>query len=235
MDVTAARRASAAAQTILRESNPSLVIDGKFGSFTKATYDKADARTRADVDGVVRALGFPAGVESLYSQYKVAKSTGSGQTVFDLQVVPAVVREARRRGLNPAFAIGQLALESGWGKAVPLTADGRSSNNFGGIKWATDQTSEFASSQTKEATKSGGLVSIVDRFAVYSNADEFAKAYFRYLYDTSKHYPGLAQAKTADAYAKILQDGGYAGKDNKQYAVQLVGVIRSAERRYDLA
>lgn len=239
MDVTAARRASSAAQALLQETEKSLIIDGKFGAFTYKVFKLSKPELQAAVESIVTSLGFPGGVESLYAQYTSIKATpsgSSGSSVFDLQIVPAMVREGKRRGVNPAFPIAQLVQESEWGKRSPLGNDGKPSLNFAGLKWNSvlPRTARKATSPTWEVVK-GKRVSISADFAAFDTPSEFAKAYYDYVYSgpSSYRYPGLAEAKTALQYGNILQKGGYATDPN--YGDAIAKVAKSVERRYAIA
>jgi len=236
MDVTSARRASAAAQALLQETDRSLIIDGKFGTFTKKVFDRSPDGLKTAVESIVKSQGFPGGVSSLYSQYTTRKATtSSGTDVFDLQVVPAVVREGKRRGVNPAFAIAQLVQETGWGKSTPLGDDGKPSFNYAGLKWnsVSPRTTRFATARTGEVY-AGKRATITDRFAAFDKPSEFALAYFDYLYSgpSAYRYPGLKEAKTALEYGTILQKGGYA--TDPRYGKKIAAISASVERRYAL-
>lgn len=232
---TAQRRAATAAQTILKESTPSLIVDGKAGSFTKSVYDKTDDATKTVVDSVIRSLGFPGGMKELNSSYASDKvkavSTSDKSAVFDMQIVPAMVRKARSIGISPVFPITQLLIESG-GTHTPLKPDGSPSYNYAGIKWATVKTVERVSAATTEFI-SGKNVRVNADFAVFTSANDFVDAYFRYLFETSKRYPGLKDAKSANEYGAILKKGGYA--TDPDYASKFASMAKQASSRYALA
>lgn len=239
MDLAKLRRSVSAAQSILKEIEPSMIIDGKPGSFTETAYNRAPADLKQQVDAVVAALGIQGGMKAAIEVYKTEKaklttsSSTSGSSVFDLQVVPAIVREARRRNLNPVNYLTQLCLESGYGKSTPLQPDGKPSYNYGGIKWQTDKTALKAPAMTPEVIK-GKRVRIMQDFAVYDSPDAFAKAYFRYLFDSpsARRFRGLADAKTPFEHGAILQQGGYA--TDPEYASSFAKVAKTVSRRYDV-
>lgn len=243
LDSSVVRRAVAAAQSILREGNPSMLIDGKAGTYTLEAYKRASASDRKAVDGVMSALGVNGSLPQANKEYKQSKSdaaatpsaNGSKQAVFDLQIVPAVTREARRRKLNPINFITQLVLESGYGKSTPLKADGSPSYNYAGIKWNSVKTPEKAWANTAEFLD-GKNVMIKDAFAAFTSADEFAVAYFNYLFNgpSSYRYKGrLEVAKTPFEFGAVLQQGGYA--TDPKYAEKFAGIAASVAKRYSLA
>lgn len=238
MDITKNRRATAVAQTVLRESTPSLIVDGKPGSFTVTAYQRADSAMRGDIDRLMASMGYPGSVRQLNEEYNSAKgsavATGNDQSIFDLQVVPALVREARARGVNPIAAVTQVALETGYGKSTPKAEDGSPSYNYGGIKWQSVKTAKKAFARTQEVL-GGKAVSLVDAFSVFNSPSEFAQAYFNYLLNgpSSYRYKGLRDAKTPFEYGAILQKGGYA--TDPRYADKFAKLADSVSRRYDLA
>jgi len=229
------RRATSAAQAVLKEKNSSLIVDGKPGTFTFNAYNASDAKTKADVDQVVTLLGIPGGMRALHDYYVGAKAqatnSNDAQGIFDLQVVPALIRGARQRGIDPFSVIAQIALESNWGKSTPKADDGSPSYNYGGIKWAALKTPKQAHAKTGEVI-GGKAVKITDSFAVFDTPAAFADGYFHYLLDgpSSYRYKGLDKAKSAYEYGAILQKGGYA--TDPQYATKFAAIAKSAEKRY---
>lgn len=237
MNLTASRRAASAAQAILSESDKDLVVDGKVGSYTIGVYRRSPIDLRNAVDSIVKSLGFPGGLESLYGMYQQAKLAGTGaSTIFDLKVVPAIVREARRRGLNASFFLTQLCLESGYGKSTPMGDDGRPSLNFAGLKWnsVTPRTTRKATAGTTEFVR-GNATKSIEVFAAFDTPDAFAKAYFAYLLEgpSSYRYVGLTAASTGREFGDILQKGGYA--TDPQYAIKFANSVKTVERKYALA
>jgi len=233
-DLAVVRRAVSAAQAILRETDSELLIDGKPGTRTLRSYLGAPPHIREAVDKIMFALGSK-GMRSENEAYAQAKSEaasapqGSGdKTIFDLQIVPAVVREARRRAVNPVFYIGQLGLESGWGRSTPHLPDGRPSYNYGGLKQNSVGSAQGVVAATKEQVGSA-LVGGKASFAVFGSADEFAKSYISYLLDKPR-YKGLADAKNPTEFAQVLVRGGYATDAN--YSNKVVSAIAFAQRTY---
>lgn len=235
MASAAVRRAVSAAQAVLRESTPSIQVDGKPGTFTFNAYKNAPTDAKADVDRLLVALGAGGDMKKLHEQYQSEKTAaiakGDGAGIFDLQVVPAVVRESRRNGVDPMTAIGHLAMESNWGKSTPKADDGGPSYNYAGIKWNSVKTKRKATANTGEFVN-GKAVNIRDAFAVFESPDEFAKAYFDYLLrgPSAYRYKGLQNAKSALEFGGILQKGGYA--TDPAYATKLAAMAKSAEKRY---
>lgn len=251
IDLKVARRAVSAAQAILREQSPNMVVDGKPGTFTIQVYRNSPAVLKQAVDDVVTALGVTGTLERLHTEYTDVKAAtreaptadSSKQQIFDLQVVPALTREARRRGLPPVHFITQAALETGYGKSTPLRENGQPTYNYGGIKWEAVKTPEKAYAKTKEQTKAGKEYEIKDAFAVFASPSDFATQYFSYLFNGPSSYrykkgykgisPGIENAKDPYSFGSALQIGGYATDVN--YATKFANSAASVARKYALA
>lgn len=240
-DITAQRRAASAAQAILSEAEPKLVVDGKAGTFTGSVYDKASSSTRAAVDAVVKSLGFAgfAELRTLYVKQKteLAQLGAIGNTgVFDLQIVPAVIREARRIGLNPSFVLAQLCLESGFGRSTPRGDDGSPSLNYAGLKWnsISPRTARKATAATNEVI-GGRQIRENAVFAAFDSPSHFANAYITYLTSgpSAYRYKGLVNARSVEEYGSILQKGGYA--TDPLYAAKLAKTALTVSSRYGVA
>lgn len=235
MDITNLRRAAAAAQAILQETDKTLIIDGRFGKYSKSVFDKSTSQVQSAVNSVIGSLGFPGGISTLVIKYAAVSNSDSG-SVFDLKIVPSMIRQARARNVDPSFAIAQLVLESGGGRSTPLGDDGKPSLNYAGLKWnsVSPRTVRKATASSGEVV-AGKRVMQVSEFAAFDSSDQFSKAYFDYLYNgpSSYRYKGLANAKTALEFGNILQAGGYA--TDPQYGRKLASVATGVVSKYALA
>lgn len=212
-----------------------MIVDGKPGSFTRAAYEKASPQLQQAVDSVVSALGVQGGLPTLLAEYQTTKITPASypeaQKVFDLQVVPAVIREARSSGLFVPGLVAQLALESNHGKSTPRGDDGKPSFNYAGIKWNTVKTSRVATAATREF-ENGAMVNKTERFAAFDTPTDFAKAYVGYLLG-SKRYKDLPKATSAKEWFTVLKKGGYA--TDPEYVAKGVSVADRVTAKYALA
>lgn len=236
LTLTAVRRATAAAQAILQETSQGLVVDGKPGSFTKKVFEEASPAVQDAANRVAIALGVPGGMPQLFNEYQLAKSAPpaagmtDSQKVFNLQVVPAVVRAARAIGANPVAMVAQLALESNWGKSTPRGDDGLPSFNYAGIKWNTVKTARKATATTSESVN-GKMVRINDAFAAFDSPADFANAYISVL-QRGRYKAALSQS-TVEGYFTELKKGGYATDPN--YVKIGVQVAQRVANNYALA
>lgn len=231
MSLTDSRRAASAAQAVLQAASPSLVIDGNVGRFTSSVYDGAPAAIKQQVNAIVNIMGFQ-DFRALAKEFSKAKMSSDPSDVYGLRIVPALIREARERGINPVLPLTQIQLESG-GKSSPMGDDGKPSFNYGGLKWnsVSPRTARKATASTLENYGKGN-VRINDAFAAFDSPEEFAKAYFNYLLKgpSAYRYPGLLKAKTVAEFATILKKGGYA--TDPDYVSKMVSIGKRVEALY---
>jgi flagellar protein FlgJ len=151
-----------------------------------------------------------------------AGTTNSTQE-FTQAVWPQAVSASQQTGIPPQFLVAHAALESGWGRSVPLTADGRSSFNLFGIKAGSSWNGPVAESVTTEYVN-GRAEKRTERFRAYSSYTEAFADYANLL----KNQPRFAQvlgSQNPVAFSQGLQNAGYA--TDPQYADKLLRVIGS--------
>lgn len=229
-------RATRAAQGLMSAGAPDLIVDGKWGKFTQSVYDRLTIGMRQQVDRMLSVLGtstvelrdFREGLRKT----EAPKGANTGSTFRD-RVVPAMLAEAKRRGVIGSGAVAQMVLEAGWGGRTFNANDGSPSWNYAGIKWNTVKTAKKATVRTREVIN-GKSVYITDDFAVFNSPEEFAKAYFDYVLNSKRYASrGIAKAKSAAEWGKIVQAGGYA--TDPRYADLVADVAKSVEKRYGVS
>jgi len=237
MNADLVRRSTIAAQALLQSVEPSLVIDGKPGTYTGNVYNKAPDELKLSVDRVVSMVGVQGGMRALlsdYASFKKLPSSASSEDIFSRQIVPAIIVEAKKRGLNAANLIGQLGAESSWGRQpIPAYATGKPSYNYGGIKYDTAKRYVSGGLRSIAAmTREAGLGRVRQQFAGFDSADAFVSTYLDYLTNSPRY--GIAlKASSADEFAAALKKGGYATDEN--YKSLIVGAVAVAKRKYQLA
>lgn len=253
-------RAATAAQTLLNAGDPTLVVDGKAGSHTLRVYLQATQTRRALVDSMVSLLGFPGSVNELYEIYAKEKAGGSGskglapragvssqtEITFATQAVPALIRAASAAGIWAPGVVTQACIESGWGRHIPKTQSGESSNNYSGIKYETERQrrskrgafmygvpveSTGLISTTESATLNSKPVAAVDSFACFKTVDEFAQCKVAYLVESSR-YPTIRACHDIDSYSRCVAQGGYAGNNQSGYISLMRSVYASAMQKF---
>jgi peptidoglycan hydrolase FlgJ len=130
-------------------------------------------------------------------------------------------------GIPAAHILGQAALESGWGKREIRTSDGSNSHNLFGIKADSNWKGKVAEVTTTEYI--GGVArKVTAKFRAYASYEESFKDHARLLTKSARYSQTVAQADTAQGFARGLQKAGYA--TDPAYADKLTRVINTTLR-----
>mgnify|MGYP000016358986 CR=1 FL=1 len=158
---------------------------------------------------------------------KTLPKTTPTQAGFVQQHSDAARAAEAATGIPAAFMMAQAAHESGWGKRDIRNADGSSSNNLFGIKAGASWKGAVAEVTTTEYVD-GQPRKVTAKFRAYASAaDSFAD--YAQLMKTSPRYTGvLAQAGSAEGFARGLQKAGYA--TDPAYADKLARTINTTLR-----
>jgi flagellar protein FlgJ len=130
-------------------------------------------------------------------------------------------------GISASNILGQAALESGWGRHEPRMQDGTSSHNLFGIKATSSWKGKVAEVTTTEYI-GGAPRRVTAKFRAYDSYEEAFKDHARLLTQSPRYSRTVAQADTANEYAKGLQKAGYA--TDPAYADKLTKVINTTLR-----
>jgi len=153
------------------------------------------------------------------------KLSNSEQFVRQHQAAAQAAQNAT--GIPANNILGQAALESGWGKHEPKMADGSSSRNLFGIKAGAGWTGKVAEVTTTEYI--GGVArKVTAKFRAYDSYEDAFKDHARLLTQSPRYSQTVAQADTAQGFAKGLQKAGYA--TDPAYADKLTKVINTTLR-----
>ena len=144
---------------------------------------------------------------------------------------PAAEAASRETGIPARFLLGHAALETGWGRHEIRGADGSQSFNLFGIKadasWQGRTvhavTTEYVNGQPKEK---------VEAFRAYSSYQDAFRDYAQLLGSRPRYADVLKNTHDAKAYARELQEAGYA--TDPRFARKLAGVIDGASLRLSL-
>jgi flagellar protein FlgJ len=147
---------------------------------------------------------------------------------FVQALLPAATRVGEQLGVDPSTLIAHAALETGWGKSLPQSADGSCSYNLFGIKaggnWGGARveavTTEFAQGKAERQPA---------QFRAYQSPEECLQDYASLLGGNSRYAGALGTGSDAAAFAGALQRGGYATDPN--YAQKLTSVARDLKLR----
>lgn len=157
-------------------------------------------------------------------------SASSSAKDFVSRVWPHAVEASRSTGIPPQFLVAHAALESGWGKHEPRSADGSPTFNLFGVKagksWnggAVDvPTTEYVDGQRQKVT---------DKFRSYGSYAEAFRDYANLLRNNPK-YGNVVGSQDGTEFAKRLQQAGYA--TDPSYADKLARIINGPTLRQAL-
>ncbi|MEJ2059018.1 MAG: flagellar assembly peptidoglycan hydrolase FlgJ [Gammaproteobacteria bacterium] len=142
---------------------------------------------------------------------------------FVRHMMPLASRAARRLGVDPAVLVAQAALETGWGRHVPQTGDGRSSHNLFGIKTDAGWTGDKARVATLEY-RDGQLTREQAAFRAYASPADCFDDYADLISGKPRYRAALAAADRPGAYLQALQDAGYA--TDPAYADKIQSILK---------
>jgi peptidoglycan hydrolase FlgJ len=187
--------------------------------------DAAAAGAGGGTDAALAAPGaVPAPREAAAPAVPVAATDRSGSREdFVRALWPHAEAAGRRLGVDPATIVSHAALETGWGRSLPVNAEGVSSFNLFGIKAGRAWRGDAAVASTVEYT-GGAAVRQQERFRAYSSLGEGVADYARLLGNASRYSAALNTGGDVAAFANALQKGGYA--TDPAYAQKLQSVAR---------
>ena len=149
---------------------------------------------------------------------------------FVRAMAPEAEAAAQKLGVDPATIIAHAALETGWGRHMPATADGQSSNNLFGIKAGTAWRGATATTMTTEFEQ-GTARSVPASFRAYESPGQSLRDYTSLL-QNPRYAAARGTGDDALAFGRALQSAGYA--TDPDYAMKLSAVARELKSRFVL-
>ena len=148
---------------------------------------------------------------------------------FIESLLPGAQSLQRQTGLFTSLTIAQAALETGWGKFIPVDKDdGQISNNIFGIKGAGP--AGFVLCWTEEELQDGSRIRILAKFRAYNNFDECLQDRYEVL--LQPRYDRVREASTPEAAAGFLYVCGYA--TDSEYPQKLIQIMHDFDlKQYD--
>ncbi|MCW8955998.1 MAG: flagellar assembly peptidoglycan hydrolase FlgJ, partial [Gammaproteobacteria bacterium] len=122
---------------------------------------------------------------------------------------PHAVKAGEELGVSPDVLIAQSALETGWGRYTRSFDNGQSSYNMFGIK--ADQ--RWQGNTIRVSTleyKDGAMQREQAQFRAYSSVAEAFNDYVDFIQSHPRYEKALESNTDAQAYARELQQAGYA-------------------------
>jgi len=143
---------------------------------------------------------------------------------FVTRVMPSIERAAAELGVDPRGILAQAALETGWGRRMPQTADGASSHNLFGIKAGEEWTGARASADTVEFSQ-GVATQRRTAFRAYDSIDDSVRDFARLLKHSPRYRDAVAAGSDVQAYLSGIARSGYA--TDPDYGDKLNSIVNS--------
>ena len=195
------------------------------GSGGSSPSASGSAAAPAPVSGSApQAPSAPAGAPATSTANAVSREQ---QSAFARSVWPDAERAARQLGVSPVGLVAQAALETDWGRSLPRTAAGQTSNNLFGIKATGPWRGASVQSATQEYVN-GSPVAVQAPFRTYGSCAECFQDYASLLSRNPRYAAALGTGNNVGAFASALQQAGYATDPN--YAQKLTAVAESLSR-----
>lgn len=134
---------------------------------------------------------------------------------------PAATAAARELGVDPDVVIAHAALETGWGRSVPVGADGRPSFNLFGIKAGGSWQGAVHAAGTHEFMQ-GSMQAVRADFRAYASPEQSIRDYVGLLKSSPRYAGALNTGGDVQAFARGLARGGYA--TDPDYVTKLTAV-----------
>ncbi len=151
------------------------------------------------------------------------------QEEFVQAVLPAARAAAGKLGVDPEVVVAHAALETGWGRSVPMGADGKPSFNLFGIKAGSRWSGDVAQSATHEF-EGGRMQSTLAAFRAYGSPEQSIQDYAGVLQSSPRYAGALNTGSDVAAFARGLQQGGYA--TDPDYVSKLTAVAARLKSRF---
>jgi peptidoglycan hydrolase FlgJ len=151
----------------------------------------------------------------------------SAQLEFAQSLWPEAQQAARQLGVSPVSLLAQAALETDWGRSMPRTAAGSTSNNLFGIKAGATWGGASVQSATQEYD-SGTAMTVKAPFRAYASPSQCFQDYVSLLQSNPRYAAALGTGNDTQAFAAALQRGGYA--TDPGYAAKLGAVAGTLTR-----
>ena len=230
-------------QVLERQLAPALGVDD-----TKGAAGASVVRGATDVSGAVEAARSAAARtsradssldavgtlrRSMRAPALAAKTEAAGDAsttsrlpanvrAFVEKMRPHAEAAAKVVGVPADLLLAQAGLETGWGRSQPKAADGGASHNLFGIKAGRSWDGKVAVASTTEYV-AGAFVRTVEKFRAYGSYTEAFQDFGRLITGNARYAKAAARTDDPVAYAKSLQQGGYA--TDPHYADKLVRAI----------
>lgn len=142
---------------------------------------------------------------------------------FLATIAPHAKENFHRNGVPVAVAMAQASQETGWGRSAP-------GNNYFGIKCHNRPPGPVAYTCDERSTtewEDGEPVEIKDSFRTYASMRDSTLDYGEFLRSNSRYAAAFANGDDPDAFARALQEAGYA--TDPTYADSLIQIMQARD------
>ena len=151
---------------------------------------------------------------------------------FVRRLLPAAKQAASELGTDSGTLIAQAALETGWGKNMPASGDGKSRVNLFGIKNDSSWHGPASRAMTVEV-RDGVVKKEYASFRAYDSVEESFADFVRFLKNNPRYKTALSEARSGDQFIEGIARAGYA--TDPEYAEKVKAVKSSPLMRSALA
>ena len=142
---------------------------------------------------------------------------------FVKSVWPYAEKAAQQLGIPTETLVSQAALETGWGKFMMNSAEGKPSYNLFGIKADSRWNGGVVSVQTTEY-RDGSVQKERANFRAYDSLQQGFEDYVSFIKSSPRYSDALNSRGNAVEYLNNLQQGGYA--TDPAYANKIQGIMQ---------
>jgi hypothetical protein len=177
---------------------------------------------RADIGPITPPVPLPSAPAPSTSTTQTAQRQTFASSNDFIAVVGAAAQSSRKTsGVPASVTVAQAILESDWGRSA-LT---RLANNLFGIKalGSSGGPAGIVTLATWEHTSAGSDVVVQAPFKAYYTLEQSIDDHGKFFTTNKRYAAALAVANDAKAFARAIQDAGYA--TDPSYASKLIGLM----------
>jgi flagellar protein FlgJ len=158
-------------------------------------------------------------------------ASSSDQVNFIRDVWQQAQQAGQQLGVDPVNVVAQAALESNWGRSVPHSSSGQSSNNLFGIKAGSSWNGAAVCASTEEF-QNGAAAATTGNFRAYADHSQGFQDYVSMLRSNPRFSGALNSGSDVQTFATALQRGGYAtDPDYARKVTAVAGQVAAAVGR----
>ncbi|MGA7540796.1 MAG: flagellar assembly peptidoglycan hydrolase FlgJ [Steroidobacteraceae bacterium] len=215
-------------QQLRRSGLPGTTAQGSAAAPTTSTSPAAAGGAAAPAAAMpVPGGGAPSPAATPASSTASSCPSSAQQLQFARSLWPEAQQAAQQLGVSPVSLVAQAALETDWGRSLPRTASGSTSNNLFGIKAGGGWSGASVQSDTQEYD-SGAATAVKAQFRSYATPSQCFQDYVSLLQSNPRYAGALGTGANTQAFAAALQRGGYA--TDPAYATKLGAVAGTLTR-----